>query len=279
MHHRPKLGFADNEQSGRDVYIFSHSVLCRLGFQFFPMPFFVAGRLHFFPTPFFVAGGYFFIQQDMRSRESVSRGAGADAVGDSEGGDNEFKSSIHTWNFCGGKVPTMVYEDLMKAKCGGGDIGSGLADTVIPDGFAGSGTSVPGGTGTRSITQSAPSAPQAGGGRPTRPGAADAAHVRKKKAVKKTDQDEKGAAYGSFQKLMETMTRNEADEHADVQAGGIEELAEDVLRLGKRIRELPQDADADSRDTFDELLDDAKAKLKFARDQKRAKRAAGVVRV
>lgn len=215
----------------------------------------------------------------MRSRESISGGAGADAVGDSEGGDNEFKSSIHTWNFCGGKIPTMVYEDVMKAKCGGGDFGSGLADTVIPDGFAGSATSVPGGTGTRSITQSAPTAREAGGGRSTRPGAADAAHVRKQKSVKKTDQDEKNAAYGSFQKLMETMARNEVDEHANAPAGGIEELAEDVLRLGKRVRELPQDADADSRDTFEELLDDAKAKLKFARDQKRAQRTAGVARV
>ncbi|CAM9924707.1 unnamed protein product, partial [Ectocarpus fasciculatus] len=88
---------------------------------------------------------------EMRHRESISGGAGADSVEGSDGED-EFKSSIHTWNFCGGRIPTMVYEDLMKAKTGG-SCGSGIADAVIADGFVGAGTSVPGGTGTRSVTQ------------------------------------------------------------------------------------------------------------------------------
>lgn len=143
----------------------------------------------------------------------------------------------------------------MKQKCNG-EVGTGLADTVIADGFAGSGTSVPGGTGTRSITQTS---------------GAHATGARGKKKRQSEESGEKSAAWASGGALMATMNQNALADQVEAKAGGLEQLAEDVLRLAKRVADLPAEADEDSRETFAELLQDAKEELKAARARKRAK--------
>lgn len=190
----------------------------------------------------------------MRHRESVSGGAGADATE----GDSNFKDSIHTWNFCAGKLPTMVYEELMSQKCGG-DIGTGLADAVIADGFAGAGSSVPGGTGTRSIAH--------GNG-------AQSTGARGKRVRKSDGGDDKAAAWASVSALMSTMQQTALLDQVEAKGDGLEQLADDVLRVTKKLADLPADADDESWETFEELLQDAKDELKQARARKRAKRAA-----
>lgn len=191
----------------------------------------------------------------MRYREGLSGGAGADPV------DDGWKDSTHTWNFCGGKIATMVWEDLMAQKCGG-DVGTGLADAVIADGAVGSGTSIAGGTGTRSISQSA-----------------GARAAQKRKGKKSEDGGERTAAYASVSTLMTTMNATAQLEQDDVKGIGMEELADEVLRLAKKLRDLPEDADEESRETFEELLAEAKEELGAAKARKRAKRAAAEVRI
>lgn len=188
----------------------------------------------------------------MRHRESISGGAGADAADGSSGDDDEFKPAIHVRHFFGGKVPTMVHEDIMKAKCGGGTMGSGLADAGAADGFAGSGTSVPRGSGL--------------GRSPSR-------HRRRHRRVDVRMQGKPpalgGRGVGTRQRTTIRVLLGQAERHSCPRCkrspirwkpaeGGLKYLADIVLRLENRVHNLPDNVDADSREEFEELLQEAK---------------------
>ena len=100
----------------------------------------------------------------MQANENKSGGEGANVKPAGDGGDGVAREdSSHTWNFCGGKVATIIYNDLMSLR----GTGSGVAHAVFPDGHPGAISSVPGNTGTRSTMQSRrtgiPSTSQGGG--------------------------------------------------------------------------------------------------------------------
>ena len=88
-----------------------------------------------------------------------------------DGGDGVAREDArHMWNLCGGKLATIIYNDLMSWR----GTGSGLAHAVFHDGHQGAISSIPGNTGTRSTMQprstGTPSTP-GGGGPPPRGGA------------------------------------------------------------------------------------------------------------
>lgn len=98
----------------------------------------------------------------MRAREGQSGGVGAnknytnaEGGGDSDvddgvgGDDNEdLEDTKHTFEFCAGRMD-VLYDDILVIK----QVDPGVVNAVIADGDAGSGSSVPDGTGMGSATE------------------------------------------------------------------------------------------------------------------------------
>ena len=95
-----------------------------------------------------------FCSHQFHANELQSGGAGAD-----EGEDGNPVDAIHAFEFMGGRVATMIWEDDVRLR--GGDDTNESGSAIIPDGQPGAGSSVPGGPGVRgAVSESA--APSSG---------------------------------------------------------------------------------------------------------------------
>lgn len=224
----------------------------------------------------------------MREREDKSGGAGADPMneeGDSvsagddsqndycesdreggdftnegkKAGDNEvsWKDAKHTWEFCMGNRSIMLWNDMLRLNLGGEDLAV-VTDVVITDGMLGSGSSVPVGTGTRSMMGGM------SGSEEERRASDKARDKRRRKAGKCTEEAEKAAA--EIRAYVATLRKGDSLKMAMADEAAGEDAADDVKRLSRKIKELDDDDDPMVKDMYEENLKVAKVRLRAALD-------------
>lgn len=178
--------------------------------------------------------------QIMEPKVSISGGNGADVIAKEDGGDGtETKDAKHAWNFCNGRLPTLIYKDLMSLRAGGAN--SGLADPAIPDDVDGAISSVPGNTGTTSSVRGAQA------DQPSRAGGVKGKH---KKSKGDPEAEAWSGAKALLSRLGDTEKLVQEREALNIRAGNLE-LAQSEAELAanrvKRNREKLRRSKASSK--------------------------------
>ena len=212
-----------------------------------------------------------FCSQQFKANELQSGGAGAD-----EGEDGNPVDAIHAFEFMGGRVATMIWEDGVRLR--GGDDTNESGSAIIPDGQPGAGSSVPGGPGVRgAVSESA--APSSGNDACGKPKSAKPKSTRKgRQRAERAPHGEERAVLVSKANVLLDMLSKSAEQDAkasepafrSLQEGrtkdlAIEELIGDVDRLQRKVDSATSDK---ARERFQKLLDSADARLDQAYAEK-----------
>ena len=160
------------------------------------------------------------------------------------------KDAIHTWSFCKGRAPLIIWNDILQT-FGGGDNGP-VGDNVIADSSSGSVSSVPGGAGVKSTTDSR-------SGNRNESGGSGAGGSSRSRRVMAADVAKK-AAYASVSSLTAKWQESIDAERLD-SAPTIEDLADTVSRLEGKLNALAANANVLVRAGFKRELDKAMAQL------------------
>lgn len=205
-----------------------------------------------------------------KDNEAKSGGAGADI---SEGG--ELADAKHAYEFMGGRLATMLWEDLMEQLAGGDD--GGIAETIIPDGKAGSASSIKGGPGVRGTTAKLRPDASAGAtssttvkteGKLGPDGAARATARTSANKKKKSNGDasedlhrKMADAIAKISAVSENELQRTAVDPASAKSASYESLADDVDRLSTKVDTAKSEG---ARSLFRALLADKEAELEIA---------------
>lgn len=194
--------------------------------------------------------------QQFKSNETQSGGAGADPTED--GG---FEEAIHPWQFMGGRLPTMLWEDGCRI-FGGGDDFHFTGDAILADDDAGSGSSIPGGPGVRS----AASKHRVGAGAGSSPQVTVKAEKKLKKekaaAARSRVTAEAGELVGMLKSAIGRHVANLDASPDEDKADACEEKMDKVKRLKKKLAEA---SDSEEEEEYERLLERARKDLKKAR--------------
>lgn len=201
------------------------------------------------------------MRQQYKSNETQSGGAGADDAG---GEDGDVVNAIHPFEFMGGRLATMLWQDGIRIFAGGDDTNF-TGDTIIPDGHPGSGSSVPGGPGVRPTVEAKP--------------AQAAIRAKKQKSDHKTQLlDETRTLISKLKDQAEKQMKEAQCVFGSVDQDRVMDLGmEALLDDCQRYQEKVDAATSDSvREGYEDLLSDAEARLVAARAKKKKMKQAAV---
>ena len=203
--------------------------------------------------------------QVFKVNETQSGGVGADEE------DGQPVNAVHPFEFMGGRLATMIWEDGVRL-VGGGDDTNQSASAIIPDGHPGSGSSVPGGPGVR-----ATSAPSTGAPEPDNPNSGKTKPGKTKpgrsKKSKNSHDEERAGLVSKANMLLDKLSNSVEEESTESRSAfaglqvarstdrAMEDLVDDVERLQGKVDGAQSDK---TRQRFQKLLDAAEARLEKA---------------
>ena len=211
--------------------------------------------------------------QKFKSNETQSGGAGADEGEDGEGP----VDAQHAWDFMQGKLSTLIWEDGIRLVAGGDD-NNQSGNAIIPDGFPGSGSSIPGGPGVRG-SRGPPSRDEDTGTPAT--GTANAANTgmsnpakstsaKSKKSKTSTHNQDRANLMSKAHRVLDHLANSCHEEamrtdpvYAEVEAGRakdsyVEQLLDDIERLQGKVDSAKSDK---LQERFERLLAAAEERL------------------
>lgn len=182
--------------------------------------------------------------QKYRADENQSGGAGAETQAN-----GEIADAIHPFEFMGGRLCTMLWEDGMRL-VGGGDESKFTGDVIIPDGHAGSGSSVPGGPGVRATAK-------------VNSGSSSSKQVKKPKhgggeAEREALAAKAGGLIATLQAAAEREIKGLEADKGDDKDSVLEGLVDDVSRLEEKVANASSER---TRSLYTHLLAKANARL------------------
>lgn len=174
------------------------------------------------------------------------------------GGDGQVLDAVHAFQFMGGRLATMLWEDGMRVN-GGGDESGLSADVIIPDGHPGSGSSVPGGPGVRATEKAnGDGSSSTQQNKPTNKGKGGKGGDPKREKLFQETSDTLRSMRALAEREAKQLEAESIENKERSESAKMEDLIDDVVRLQNKFNTAPN---ARTKSWYGRLLAAANARL------------------